>query len=364
LARLCAGLTGRVAVDTEFHAERRHEPDLYLVQVHQAGEPTALIDPRALQDLAPLGQALSDCQVLVHGGERDLQLLVRHAGLDPRHVTDTQVLAGCTGLGFPRRLEDLRAELLDAPAPEHRTGLSDWRRRPLGPDQLAYAAADVRQLPELADRLLARAAPARLALAQGATRELVDRWLTPPVPSDLWRRLPAARVLDHRERQRLRHLTAWRHGQAQARNLSPWNVASDRVLVDVARRAPRTVASLGANRLMPKGLLKRSGEELVRLVHEAPDVPLRPLASTPPARAFQAALQAWAHGLEARSGVASGLVMPPWRLDLLVADWVQGQPCENVPAWLEEFSGEELRMWTAGQATLRVTRSAGLAPDY
>ena len=35
----------RVAVDTEFHAERRYWPRLYLVQVHVPGEGTWLIDP-------------------------------------------------------------------------------------------------------------------------------------------------------------------------------------------------------------------------------------------------------------------------------------------------------------------------------
>jgi ribonuclease D len=352
-----------VAVDTEFHSERRNVPELYLVQVHVPGQPTALIDAAAVRDLRPLGQALGDCEVLLHGGERDLQLLALRAGLTPTRVVDTQVLAGCAGLGFPRRLEDLYAEVLDMPESHERRGLSDWSRRPLSPDQLAYAAADVAALHALAAALEDRVGPARARAAAGATAESVARWLAPDDPLMAWRRVPAARVLSHAERLRLRHLMAWRFEQARTRNLGPWNIASDRVMVDLARRAPGSRTALAANRLMPKGLVKRHGDDLVALLAETPQVPLRPLASAPRGRAVQALIQAWALGHEARTGVAAALLMPAWRLDLLVADWLEHGEGKNLSNWVEEFSGEELRSVMTGQTTLRVDPEHGLTRD-
>ena len=307
----------------------------------------------ALEDLTPLGQALQTCQILLHGGERDLQLLSLHTALAPQEVVDTQILAGCAGLGYPRRLEDLLVEVLGHTASQAPPGLSDWSRRPLQPEQIAYAAADVASLHRLAQALEALVGPDRALIAEGATGERVDHWLTPADPRQAWRRIPAATVMSVRERQRLRHLATWREEEARRHNLGTWNIASDRVLVDLARRAPRSLQQLRSNRLMPKGLVKRHGEALLALLASAPEVSLRPLASTPRARAFQAALQAWSHAQEVRTGVAAALVMPSWRLDGLVAGWLEQGAVEDLAPWLEVHAGDELRDLSAGRFSLR-----------
>ncbi len=364
LAEVCGALCGRIALDTEFHAERRHAPELYLVQLHQPGRGTWIVDVPAVRQLEPLGPALSACELLLHGGERDLQLLVDRAALAPGAVVDTQVLAGCLGLGYPRRLEDLRAEVLGRPRDGARRGLTNWSRRPLTDEQLAYAATDVADLPALVDALVAGATPDRVRLARAVTGDLVERWLAPEDPSLLWRRFPAARVMSLAERQRLRHLAAWRAEQARVRNLAPWNIASDRVLVDIARRAPGSVAALAANRLTPRGLVKRHGETLVDLVRGAPAVPLAPLADDPTGRAAQALLQAWAFGLEDREGVAAGLVLPPERLDDLLQRWLVDRSVPTLPAWLEALAGAELRALLAGESALRLhPRTGTLMPS-
>lgn len=364
LVRACEGLRGRVAVDTEFHAERRHTPQLYLIQLKPSAGPAWLIDVPAVGSLAPLGDALSRCELLVHGGERDLQLLGRHAGLVPGEVVDTQILAGFCGLGFPRRLEDLQQEVLGVSGDDSKPGLSDWSRRPLSPRQLAYAAADVENLHALAEALDARTPTERRPWAREETRDRVRRWLGEPDPDQLWRLMPAARVLNGRERQRLRHLAAWRAGEAAERDLGPWNIASDRVLVDLARRAPASIADLSANRLTPKGLVKRYGAVLVQRIQEAPDVPLRPLPTTPQERAALALVQAWALGVEARTGVASALLLPPWRLDAWLSDWQRDQAIEDCCPWVESFSGVELRSLFDGALALALTPDAGAAPRY
>ncbi len=362
LAAACDHLSGRVGVDTEFHSERRHLPDLHLVQVHVPGHPTLLVDARAVEDLRPLGRALSECQILLHGGERDLQLLTRRADLAPKDVLDTQVLAGMVGLGYPRRLQDLAELLLDEPVKPGNTGLSDWSRRPLSDAQKAYAIADVAILHELTDALEQRGSPQQIEWALAATEELQDRWLTPMDPLQAWRQIPAARVLGQRERERLRHLAAWRVQEASQRNLMPFHVASNPVLVDMARRAPTSLAEMSANRLTPKGLQRRYGPLVIQMIAEAPTATLRPLASTPAARSAQALLQAWAHGFEARAGVAAGLVMPSWRLESLLVNWLETGTCGDLPPWLEDAAGKEIRQLLAHELALSLDPTTGTTP--
>jgi ribonuclease D len=364
LADACAQLSGCVALDTEFHSERRHFPDLFLVQLCATGCQPVLIDVRATPDLTPLGDALANCEVLLHGGERDLQLLNLQAGLVPRNVVDTQILAGFVGLGYPRRLEDLTAEVLGHAPPVGRTGLSDWSRRPLSATQLAYAAGDVTCLHELHEELKLRASPNQLRWAEKTTADHVDRWLTPQDPEGIWRWIPAALIMNQRERERLRVLAAWRFREAAARNLGPWNVASDRVLTDLARRAPTSVKALAANRLTPKGLVRRYGQTLVDLLETAPSVHLQPLASTPKARAAEALILSWAYSIEARTGIAARLVLPPSRLQAWLSSWLAGESIQITPHWLREAFGPELQRLLQGDLALALHAQSGSRPAF
>ena len=69
----------RIGVDTEFHAERRFVPELYLVQVAVPGVGAFVIDPRVPHVLERLGPSLLRPMWVVHGGHFDLRLL--HAAL-------------------------------------------------------------------------------------------------------------------------------------------------------------------------------------------------------------------------------------------------------------------------------------------
>ncbi len=78
----------RLALDTEFHAERRFLPELMLVQIATKPGEVWLLDPQAI-DPAPALQAITTQELIVHGGSQDLRL-IGALGAAPQRILDTQ----------------------------------------------------------------------------------------------------------------------------------------------------------------------------------------------------------------------------------------------------------------------------------
>ena len=306
-----AGLLPPVAVDTEFHSEHRYLPKLLLVQLRGADGEARVIDPKAHEDLAPLGRALSGMPLLVHAGSNDLPLLAATTGLVPGTVLDPQILASFAGFGFPRSLGDLCREVLGVELPGGQA-LTDWNRRPLEPGQLEYAAADVLHLHALVDALTERVPADLLALALTACAEARDAALTPVDPQTAWKRIAAARVLDATGRDILQRLAAWRELAARAANQPHWQVASDAILLDLARRRPTSTEQMRANRKFPKRLLKKPDEVLACVAAGQARDDGYPNNQDERTRllALDGALLAWASATEARGGIAARMLLP------------------------------------------------------
>jgi ribonuclease D len=158
LADLAATLaeSPRLGLDTEFMRVHTFAAELALIQVAD-GERVALIDPIALHELAPLAATLRAATPLkiMHSASEDLLALKPVVGDRFGGLFDTQVAAAFAGLGAGIGYQRLVRELLGIDLPKSETR-SDWRRRPLSRDQLAYAVADVSHLGAVHDALVER----------------------------------------------------------------------------------------------------------------------------------------------------------------------------------------------------------------
>src|ERR1039457_2598495 len=150
---------GRIALDTEFMGEGRYRTLLCLIQLAVPDDTTTerieLIDPLARDlDGAPLASVLADpaVQIVVHAGRQDVALIRRRFATDVLNVFDTQVAAGFAGLGAQCSYDTLLAEILGVRVAKS-ASFTRWDRRPLSPEQLAYAREDVVHLLELAAEL-------------------------------------------------------------------------------------------------------------------------------------------------------------------------------------------------------------------
>jgi len=258
-----------LAFDTEAASFHRFTDRVYLIQVSSRSE-TAVIDPLAVTDLAPVGALLADpdIEVVFHDADFDLRSLDRDYGFRVRRVFDTRIAAqllGEPGVGLGALLDKHFGLVLNK-----KFQRADWSQRPLTPDMLAYAAADTATLPQLRDVLReALASRSRLDWATEEFQRLEGiRW-SGPDNGEAYLRLKGARLLPPRGLAVLRAMYAWRDEQARALDRATFRIMANEALVALARLTPATPAQLKDVRELPPSIADRYGRVLLERIGAA-----------------------------------------------------------------------------------------------
>jgi ribonuclease D len=276
-----------LALDTEFVRERTYFPRLCLVQAATAGD-LVLVDVLAIPDGGALTATLNDRKrtKFLHAARQDIEALLPLTGVPLGPVFDTQQAAALLGFSAQIGYADLVQQLLGV---DLKKGLArtDWARRPLSPEQLAYAADDVRYLPALAEALAARLAAAGRSewLAEEAAA-LDDIALYRVEPSEAWRRLKG---LDRMSAEAFRvagALAVWREERAVARDLPRGWVLPDAAIYELAQARPGTREELSRLSSVTAATASRTGDAILAAIRGAlaatepvtrgPDGPGRP----------------------------------------------------------------------------------------
>ena len=262
----------RVAVDTEAASFHRYRDRIYLVQISSPTD-TALIDPLAIADLAPVGALLTDPHIekVFHDADYDLRVLDRDYSFRAVHLFDTRIaaqLAGEPAIGLAALLEKYAGIKLDKVYQK-----DDWSLRPLPAPMLAYAAADTHHLLTLRDALEQRLrALGRFAWAEEEFQQLESlRWTGAAAGGDDegYLRLKGARALSARSLAVLRELHRWRERTAEKEDKAPFRIIGNDALLGVSRALPATQADLGHIRELPSSLARRHGDALLDAVARA-----------------------------------------------------------------------------------------------
>jgi ribonuclease D len=262
-------------VDTEAASFHRYRDRIYLLQLTTARE-TALIDPLAIDDLAPLGTVLADPKIekVFHDADYDLRVLDRDYGFRARRLFDTRIaaqLAGETSIGLAALLEKYQGVKL---AKEHQK--ADWSQRPLPPGMLDYAAADTQHLLALRDALEQRLR--ELGRHAWAAEEFAQiealRW-TGMAEGDTegYLRTKGAKGLPPRPLAVFRELHRWRETLAERDDKAPFRVIGNDSLLAVSRALPTTAADLARIKELPTSLARRHGPALLDAVARARALP-------------------------------------------------------------------------------------------
>lgn len=266
------GAADFIALDTEFHPERRYLPQIYLVQVATDRGPVWLFDPLDPTCLVACARALLAKPWIVHGGAQDLRLMAQAIGAVPDEVIDVQIAAGLVDGEFPAPFGNLLQRHLGVRTDKSAT-LSDWSRRPLSDEQIRYAAEDVCHLHALwavLDAALGTAA--RGELARALFREARDQALQ-PILHDLWRDIGGAQTLSPQPAGVLRSLAAWRESTARQDDLPPRVLVQDAVLLEMARRQPSKIDELYRDRRISRSLVKHHGDSMLAAIQEGARAP-------------------------------------------------------------------------------------------
>lgn len=217
LAERLAG-TAVIALDTEFLRESTYRAQLCLLQMTDGGGPLC-VDPLAIEDLTPLAPALRSPASLkvMHASRQDIEVLIPAVGM-VQPLFDTQIAAALAGMPAQIGYAELVRRLLGVELSKAHTR-TDWSRRPLAAEQIAYALDDVRHLPALAERLDAELE--RLGRRRWLDEELgalADPRTYSVEPDRAWLRVKGLQGLDPARARLAQELAAWREGRAIERN--------------------------------------------------------------------------------------------------------------------------------------------------
>jgi ribonuclease D len=267
-----------VIVDSEFMRRNTYYPEVALLQLSflSSGEPEDfawLIDPLKIEDTEPLATLLESPAVLkvLHSASEDLEVFQRWLGVLPQPLFDTQRAAAMLSLGYGLGYRALVQEICSIDLPKGETR-SDWLRRPLSISQCEYAALDVIWLAHvwraLHSRLLSED-KFDWVLSDG--RDAVRTLATDS--GGLHKRIKSAWKLDQRRLAVLAAICRWREDTARGRNRPRGWILDDQTCLKMATEDPRTVAELGNGLGVPPPVLRRYGEELLRLLARQRSVP-------------------------------------------------------------------------------------------
>jgi ribonuclease D len=234
-----------VALDTETDAFFAYRPRICLLQLSLPGT-DLLVDPMADLDLDPLGEALANParEVVLHAAENDIILLHHQFRWRIANLYDTQVACFVLGLK-PYSLAGVLSARFGVKL-DKRQQRSDWSRRPLSAQQIAYAADDTHYLLELAADLKRKGAEAGRTEEIGAecSRIAAREWTPEPFDEEGFHKIAGARGLDGVSLRILRDLYLLRAQEAERRNRAPYRVCPDAALMRLATE----------HRLPPKGV--------------------------------------------------------------------------------------------------------------
>jgi ribonuclease D len=222
-----------VAVDTEADSLHAYPEKVCLIQISTAAG-DRLIDPLAEFGLAPLLEALSGHELIMHGADYDLRLLLKHHQFVPSTIFDTMLAARLLG-EREFGLSNLAQKYLGVKL-EKGPQKANWAMRPLTERMERYARNDTHCLRPLEDRLKPELRTrGRLGWHQEACARLVEECARPALADgDLVWRIKGSHLLDRSALAILRELWRWREREALAAKRPPFFVLSHQALVDIA----------------------------------------------------------------------------------------------------------------------------------
>jgi ribonuclease D len=276
LATYCAELRRHnwFAIDTEFMREKSYYPQLCLIQI-ATPDGAVCIDPFGIDDLGPLLELLYDPAILkvFHAARQDLEIFHIMRGTPPAPAFDTQLAATLLGHGDQVGYGALVKETLGVEL-EKAHSRADWSLRPLTPEQLEYAADDVRYLVQVYQKQRAALEQnGRLPWLAEDFAALSDPHTYENPPQEAWRRIKGVNFLKGVQLAVLQQIAAWREQQAQDSDRPRRWVLKDEVMFDMAKLMPDSLDKLGRIRGLEKGTVERNGKRLLELIQQGRKMP-------------------------------------------------------------------------------------------
>lgn len=260
-----------VALDTEFVRIRSFFPKLGLLQLFD-GKKVYLIDPLTISDFTPFIELLKNPNILkvLHACGEDLEVFQHYFNQLPEPMIDTQVIGKFIGLGisvgFSKLVDHYYQIKLDKSSSR-----TDWLARPLNEKQLQYAAADVRYLLPIYQKM-------QVSLIQTCWQKAVEeechylkaKKLIEFDVDKAYKKIGNAWQLNSQQLSVLQLLESWRYKEAQKRDLALNFVVKEQSLLQIAKLQPKHTACL--LEFMHPNEVRLHGKKLLLLVEQAKNI--------------------------------------------------------------------------------------------
>lgn len=270
-----------IAFDTEFVSEYTYRPELCLLQFATA-ERCVAVDPFEIQDLSAWWELMAGDKstIIIHGGREEVRFCLTYANTPPRKVWDVQVAEGLRSRSFPLGYDALVKRVLGRTAHGRETR-TDWRRRPLTDNQIAYAVDDVKHVLEIYDiQKKSLTKLKRQTWVQAEMQRMIDEVAAERAPES-WQRLPGIHRLSARELAVVREVYRWRESEAAAKNRPMRKILRDDLVLEIAKRRPTSEADLLAVRDMNRPEYKKAAPAMLACVAAGVAVPKNQLPVLP-----------------------------------------------------------------------------------
>ncbi len=346
-----------IALDTEAAGYHRYHDRMCLLQLSTRTD-TFLVDTLAVPDIRALGPVLAEegREVILHDAEYDLRLLARDHLVRIGNLFDTKIAAQLLGepaIGLGALVEKYLGHKMDK---KHQR--ADWAQRPLPQDMLEYAAEDTRHLPRLRDALRAALEErGRWSWAEEEFRIREDAdWSPAPPDLETFLKIKNTRDLIPAQLAALRELHAWRESVASKRDVAPFRVVSNEIMVALSRALPAAESGVATTPGVPGSIAERYGREMFQALARAAAMtadqhPQRPRSRGRPApdpeldKLVERLKTARDHSAE-ELGLDRGFLMPRQQLEDVAKSGAK-KPADlgSVPdmrRWQIEAMGEQL----------------------
>ena len=306
----------RIAVDLEANSLYAYRERICLVQISSETQ-DYILDPLAGFAFPELGTLLADPAIekVFHASEYDLLLLKREFGYEVQNLFDTMWAArilGYTHMGLAGFLEEHFGAICSK---KHQK--ANWGARPLSEDMLEYAQSDTHYLLRLRDIFAARLEEkgcmdeAREIFANACRAKVQERVFD---PDSFWR-IKGVRELRPKALAAFKALVEFREEEARRRDMPPFKILPNHVLLECAAHAPADIRALAKVPTVSPKILDRYGERLLKVLASAkgaptPKPPQRAQRTDPAVIARFDALFQWRKELALTRGVESDVILP------------------------------------------------------
>lgn len=342
-----------LAVDMESNGLHAYRERVCLIQVSSPGQ-DYLIDPLRLSNIDGFGELMADPAVakIFHAAEYDLLSMKRDYCWSFANLFDTMLAARILGwrkIGLGNILKQEFDVIVDK-----RFQRANWGRRPLSPEQIAYARKDTHYLIPLRRKLEAKLeAAGRLAEATDSFQRLTE---VVPVhrcfsADSFWGLLNGRSQLAPQQHAVLRELFVFREHEAQRRDRPPFKILGNRTLIELAEELPHHLDEIQGIYGMTPRVISRYGRQLIKIIRRGMRLPPpeRPAHQPRPPEAVLArfdALMSWRKARADKRGVESDIIVSRKALwELAVRDPKDAaalEPIRLLGGWQRKTYGDEI----------------------